>query len=138
MKMRLAFILIAMFFSSPSFAGFYTGNDLYVSCSSNKQLIWGFVAGSFDKSELDFGAIQEYSMATLEEETKEQMSQHIIAFIKGSSAIKGYCEPRGIDLSQVSDIYCKFLTANPAKRHLSASALFNEAISEAWPCGAKK
>lgn len=128
--------------SSPAGAAFYTGNDLFQACSNNRATIWGFAAGVFDKSEADELFIVAYmldlTISSNFNKTAEQTKRDDQAFAQYHSNVKNYCEPKGIDLRQVADIFCQFLTERPAMRHMSAAYLFNEALTKSWPCPAAK
>jgi hypothetical protein len=138
MRIWAVFIGLLML-SVPASAGFYTGNDIFQACSNNRNLILGFVAGAFDKSEVASGAFFGFMLDSIDGvKTKEQEAKEATSFVSNGAIIKGYCEPKGINLAQVADIFCQFLIAKPALRHLSAVYLYDQALIQSWPCAKSK
>jgi hypothetical protein len=134
MRTILSAIVLASFANS-THAGFFSGNDLYQYCSTRRATIEGFVAGVFDASENDNQALNDYLLENFVIITNlDQSATNTIALGKAQNRIKSYCEPKGITLGQVSDVYCQFLAAKPAMRHMSAAYLFRQSLTEAWPC----
>lgn len=113
-------------------AGFYTGNDVFLSCSKNRAFIEGYVAGAFDKADSDWISFL-IALPPPSDKDRDPLLE-----TNSGNLIKGYCNPNGINLSQATDVFCQYLISKPALRHMGADFLLNRALSEAWPCGTKK
>jgi hypothetical protein len=70
--------------------------------------------------------------------TKAQDAKEATSLVSNGAIIKGYCEPKGINLAQVADIFCQFLIAKPALRHLSVVYLYDQALIQSWLCAKSK
>jgi Rap1a immunity proteins len=121
-------------------AGFYTGNDVFPFCASNRSFVSGFVAGAFDKGELDSASFFNYVLMAPAPPNNKKAGPEFDGenFGKYANEIQQYCTPKNANLAQVVDIYCQYLTTNPATRHLSAATLFNHALTKAWQCAPVK
>jgi hypothetical protein len=130
-------LILSLGFGCDAHAGFYSGNEVFAYCSSNRSFLTGFVAGVFDKAELDSASFFNYVlMAPAPAKSGPEFDSE--NFVKYSNEINQYCAPKGATLAQVTDIYCQYLTNNPASRHLSAALLFNRALAKAWQCAPVK
>jgi hypothetical protein len=56
------------------------------------------------------------------------------SYAENSALVGTYCAPKGVILDQVTDVFCQYLSANPAERHKSANYLLVQALNKAWPC----
>jgi len=127
--------LVMLTLTSPAHAGFSSGNDVYQFCSTRRAAVEGFVAGAFDSTEIDNDAINDYLIASFKIIPDPDLSaKTFIALEKSHDQVKHYCEPRGITLIQTTDIFCQFLNAKPAMRHMPAAYLLKQSLAEAWPC----
>lgn len=116
---------------------FFSGNDLFQYCASNRSFISGFVAGAFDKTEIDYNAFLGLFFDMLDPDPSKVKTGEKSLTI-WSPVIKGYCSPAQINVQQVSDIFCHYMTTNPATRHTGAAYLLNQSLIQAWPCPAAK
>lgn len=83
---------------------FLTGNDLHQKCLDRSAQL--YVLGVFDALSIAEGGISNVVL----------------------------CVPTSVVSTQISDIACKFISENPASRHLNASALVARSIHLAYPC----
>jgi len=99
-------------------AGFYSGNDLYDSCTVERGRpeffektyeCVGYVAGAVDA----FNTTRE------------------------ANGLKS-CIPSRVTVAKLQDVAVAYLRDHPAERKKSASNLVFSAIREAWPCGKGK
>jgi hypothetical protein len=134
--MRFIALVLAALGASPASAGFYDGNKMNDACRDNRGFVLGYAAGVYDKAEGAYTAVLAlYFDAAGPVVAAKQSTATIDNSLAESSAMLGaYCTPKGVILSQVSDIFCQFLAANPADRQLNAEILFNRALTKAWPC----
>lgn len=135
MKYILAALILCV--CSPSFAFFYNGNEMNGFCTTNKTYVLGYAAAAFDKAEQDQGAMFMYMIDNVDENGRFKTTEAEKSFATQSKNIGNYCAPKGVILGQVADVYCQYLQKNPAVRHQSAVVLFNNALSQAWPCKSK-
>jgi len=49
-----------------------------------------------------------------------------------------FCLPPAVNVGQMTDVVRKFIIDNPKHRHLNAAAIVSVALSDVWPCKAKK
>ncbi len=93
-------------------AGFDTGNRLYEDCRSenyfNRGYCGGYVTGIVD--------------------TIEAMQA------SGLLPARALCVPEGATKGQLTDTVTRYLSENPARRHLDAGSLVPEALKLAFPC----
>ena len=116
MKIHYYAIVLLMMPATPASASFYTGNDLYKLCTVERS-----------------------------QSTYYQESAHCAGFIVGvvdtnellRSIWKAQpCVPPTVNIRQVHDAVVAYLKAHPAKRHLDAALLVNNAVVEAFECKA--
>lgn len=131
MKYRTALSALAIAnFASPALANIITGNELYESCGNDRAFVTAYVAGVFDKQEVDLLNALSMRMAASKLSGAENDW-----FMKGFRQITyGSCVPEGTNLKQLGDVVCRWLEANPEKRHESAATLVGTASGEAWEC----
>lgn len=117
-------------------AGFFSGNEIHEACQAkHTPIIAGYVAGVYDKAKSDYIAFGRFYLDAMNlKEAPKNNAKEAENLEKASAAIMDYCPPEDITLGQIGDIFCKFIAANPTKRHQGAPALFNEALSKVWPC----
>ena len=120
---------------SPASAGFFDGNKLHTDCRSSRLFVLGFVAGVYDENETGQGALFSLWLQSAADSKEMKSSDKFEkAYTDNAALVGNYCAPKGIILDQVTDIFCQYLTANPAERHKSASFLLTQALNQAWPC----
>jgi hypothetical protein len=63
-------------------------------------------------------------------------NEHAYMMTKSQAALamRGYCVPEGATVHQAADLYCKYLSDNPAQRQLTAVGLLSSALKAGWPC----
>lgn len=114
----LATIAAVGLFSIPASAGFYSGNELYKVCKTERDdpdyfektyECVGYIAGAVDA----FNTTRE------------------------ANKLKS-CIPGNVTISQLKNVTIDFLQANPVDRKNSASALVFTATRKAWPCSKQK
>lgn len=118
---------------------FYSGNDLFSQCRTNKEFVIGYVAGAFDSREgpqlamfslyIDF-----LTTAGINTSDEVKMKPFMKKLNENTALLGNVCVPKGVKLGQMTDVFCQFLRDGPAQRHLEASLLFRKAIVAAWPC----
>lgn len=90
------------------------GNKLHVLCKSadltEASLCLGYVTGVVD---------------SVQAQEDDFLTQYKFKLI---------CIPPNVTPQQVIDVYRKFSSETPEKRHLPAAALVYAAITKAWPC----
>lgn len=116
--LHLAAIAAFWLSSVPAQAGFYSGNELFEVCTTER------------------------SNSTYFEKTYE-----CVAYIAGAvdafnttrevNKLKS-CIPVDVTVSQLRDVTVDFLRGNPADRNSSASTLVFAATRKAWPCRKKR
>jgi hypothetical protein len=130
--MRLLGILVAgSLLCSSAHAEFFQGNNIYKYCTSDRAIVVKYAAGAIDKSTKDFASIGLFWSHLFKAVEQEKLDS---AMQEAKGAVRGYCEPNGVNLAQAADVFCKYLKDNPADRHKAASELLDIALSEAWPC----
>lgn len=126
------------FSANPSSAGFYTGNEIYPFCVSNRSFINGYVAGAFDKTATDDTAILAFALDVMDYAAGPKQTAQEQKYDEASQQIHGFCAPKeGLILQQVADIFCQYVTANPGVRQFPADMLLNTALTQTWPCKKK-
>lgn len=140
MGIKAALVLVGLSVSAlPVQAGFFTGNDIFQHCGANRAFLNGFAAGSFDKTEVAQSALFSLWLDALpQSRSDEGKKEWDKSSDKAFSTIQKYCTPKGVNLGQVADIFCQYLTKTPSSRHLPAIEIFNTALGDAWPCPAAK
>jgi Rap1a immunity proteins len=117
LKMIIALpILVTFLQPSSANANFLSGNDLFRSCSTEKDSnvyyqeqarCYAYILGSYDTLDL-FGRVE------------------------GTSPL--VCSPNGLVANQVVDIVVAYLKNNPETRHWGASDIVMMALSKSFPC----
>jgi hypothetical protein len=120
MKLARAGLFFAAL-SAPANAAIYDGNRLVSMCISGTGFVQGYVGGQIDKGMEDVGIVS-VQMAG-------DKRLHDVIF-----TIEAFCLPQGVVLGQAVDVFCRYLTENPAERHLPAPQLVSKSLSKAWPC----
>lgn len=120
----------------PCAAGFYTGNEIHESCMKSRLFVMGYTAGAFDALEKGQAAASAVFLSGLDEKLNPPNQGFFDRYVKNTAVLGSYCAPKGIVLSQVTDIFCNYLESNPATRHEPADTLLARALSQAWPCKA--
>lgn len=99
-------------------AGFYSGNDLYDSCTVERGRP-EFFEKSYECVAYIGGAVDAFNT------TRE------------ANRLKS-CIPAGVTLAKLQDVTVAYLRDHPAERKKSASNLVFSATRAAWPCGKRK
>ncbi|WP_156464280.1 Rap1a/Tai family immunity protein [Afipia sp. Root123D2] len=123
-------------FTTPAFAGFFDGNELHKKCSPDfREFALGYMAGITDKSIIDHSAFYAAWQATVDTNaTTEARNKLQRNMSRASLAMGKFCMPDSVRLSQVLDVFCKYVSNNPESRHLNGAELFSKAMRAAWPC----
>jgi hypothetical protein len=103
---------------------FFSGNDIYTWCQTAMPVAQAYTAGLWDETARIPFVLNAFGISA-DAKTALSLAKKMLA---------GYCEPRGVTVVQVTDVFCAHLRANPEKRTVHASLLFNEAMTKAWPC----
>ena len=122
--MRLVSLIVLLFgllVANPTRADIFNGNELLDLCKQAPQILNGYVAGLLDKSVSDT-AFAEYWAPT--KESKDSLKK----------VIRPFCMPDGVNLIQMRDVVCKYLTGFPQHRHIGGSVLVQTALADAFPC----
>ncbi|HEX7853732.1 MAG TPA: Rap1a/Tai family immunity protein [Sphingobium sp.] len=114
----LAAIAAFGLFSVPADAGFYSGNELFDVCTTERADP-SHVEKTYECVAYIAGAVDAFNT------TRE------VNNLKS-------CIPARVTLSQLKDATVKYMRANPDDRDHSASALVFTATRKAWPCSKKK
>ncbi|UFW83002.1 hypothetical protein BjapCC829_23745 [Bradyrhizobium barranii] len=113
-------------------AGFYTGNTMLPYCHGNISHVYGYVAGVVDKAMAD----ADFTGATYIRLFRELKDHE--GFVTGVGKLQGqilnYCLPENVVLSQVGDVFCKYLRDKPEVRQNSADVLLHDSLKVAFPC----
>lgn len=99
----------------------FDGNELLDLCGRAPQTLNGYVAGVGDKSVSDKAFAEFWAP---DRESKDNLKR----------VIQPFCIPDGVQLVQMRDVVCKYLTEFPQRRHLAGSALVQTALGDAFPC----
>ncbi len=92
---------------------FFDGNKLHEICRLNKIAASSYVVGVIDAN-----------------------NHWVVGLRRQGLDIKRlYCLPSQITATQAGDIFCRYLSVNPNKRHFTASIIVNDAFSESFACG---
>lgn len=71
-----------------------TGEDLVAQCGTNRSLIAGYVAGSYDTGVVDSDVLVRFYFDTFDaRQAPERLERDKRAYIKSSLAIDSYCIP---------------------------------------------
>jgi hypothetical protein len=133
--MKKLLISACLLVSGPALGGFFNGNELFAYCSKDRDFVSGYVAGAFDKAEVDLSVFVEFAAANpIPSDSKQPYD--IEAYLKAANEIQGYCRPKRATVSQTTDVYCQYLTLNPGNRHLPGATLLTLALASTWPCPA--
>jgi len=116
---RVGLFLAAV--SAPANAAIYDGNRLVSMCVSDTGFVQGYVGGQIDKGTEDIGIVS-VQMAG------DKRIRDVLF------TIEAFCLPQGVVLGQAVDVFCRYLTENPAERHLPGPQLVSKSLSKAWPC----
>lgn len=118
--MRAVFLSMLLLVS-PAHADLFDGNELLNLCKTVPLRANGYIAGIYDKSLIDSAAAEFWGLTR---ENKDNLKK----------AVRPYCVPDGVRLSQFHDIVCKYLEEFPQHRHYAASSLVDSALTRAFPC----
>lgn len=111
----------------PSHA-FFSGNDVYQWCQRDKAMAQSYVAGLYDMAA--------HGAAVIDDTRNygKDMPKNDAQVDFALQRIVGYCKSRHATLEQVTDVFCKYLKENPAKRDGLPAIMFSESLTTAWPC----
>jgi hypothetical protein len=113
---------------------FFTGNDVYDWCRSDRHFAEGYVSGMFDEAAHGAFLIEGFKSKYSGKYAGANMDYMIDLAL---DRIVGYCAPERVRLEQVTDVFCNYLRDNPDKRSGLPSIMFSEALTKAWPCHGK-
>lgn len=113
-------------------AGFYTGNSILPYCNNNMSHIYGYVAGVIDKANDDADFIGATYIGLFRELKDNQ--KFVVDIGKLQDQVLHYCIPENVVLSQVGDVFCKYLKDKPEIRQNRADQLLSDALKAAFPC----
>ena len=130
---RLAIAVGLVCISSLSRADFFNGNEMHNSClNSNRVFLNGFVAGVLDKSFRDRAAVLKFI-----ERPNADVATASEFFGIAMNGVGWFCVPENVNVTQATDVFCKYLRNNPKERHKEAATLMVQAMEEAFPCTTK-
>jgi hypothetical protein len=133
MKIWSAAVLFLLTLGPPAKAGFFDGNKLFEDCKSSKIFVLGYVSGAFDGAEIGQQAVFSIYMRALAE-IKTPIDALNKSYEANLEAVGAYCAPKGVILMQMTDLFCQYLSTNPAERHRPGNELLINALNKAWPC----
>jgi hypothetical protein len=117
----LTAILTIVVWSFTARCDMFDGNELFDLCKREPQTLNGYVAGLYDKSVSDATFAEFWA--------PDQQSKNNLKRV-----IRPFCIPDGVQLIQMKDVVCQYLTDAPQQRHLTGSALVQTALGNAFPC----
>lgn len=85
---------------------FVDGNSLHRDCEARRPHVREYILGAFDA----------YTQ------------------LADRAGLKSICLSENVSAGQLRDVVCSYLSNNPSKRHIGASALVAAATVEAFPC----
>jgi Rap1a immunity proteins len=101
-------------------ATFKTGNDLYSECTAPADwqrrflFCYGYIEGIADAEDAE--------------------DLRVIGFMDPKAKANAFYLPAGVQAGQLPDVAVQYLQAHPERRHNSAAALVELALSAAFPC----
>jgi hypothetical protein len=104
---------------------FLTGNGIHVWCQFERSSAQAYTAGVWDHSARTDFDLNLQKGASVAVDAAVSWEKEMLV---------GYCEPSGVNVGQVTDVFCKYLRDKPEKRNAPAPLLFMEAMKRAWPC----
>jgi hypothetical protein len=142
---------------------FFTGNDVYDWCRSDREMAQGYIAGLFDEAAHAAFLIEGLKSCRSDREMAQgyiaglfDEAAHAAFLIEGLKSkyrgqvganddmidfelnrIVGYCVPERVRVEQVTDVFCNCLRDNPDKRSGLPSIILSDALTRAWPCHGK-
>ncbi|WP_316169050.1 MULTISPECIES: Rap1a/Tai family immunity protein [unclassified Bradyrhizobium] len=107
---------------------FFNGNDVYGWCQHDRNASFMYVAGLFDEAA--------HAAAVIDgtRHWSKDMPKNDAEVDFALDRVVGYCVPAHSTVEQVTDVFCQYLTDNPAKRDGLPAILFSEALTNAWRC----
>ena len=105
---------------------FLDGNDVHSWCQGNKSLAQAYTAGLWDLSVRSVFIIQNIA--------PNGQPDNGDKFDVALDWLGKFCEPGGVILEQVTDVYCAYLRDKAEERQKPAAILFSKAMTKAWPC----
>lgn len=133
--MKAVVALVAMtLLATPSQAGTYNGNELFELCTGNREFMYGYVAGFLDKTVADTLTVATTQMPAGTLTTQNAANAYSAMLKDTTNKIAGFCFPEGGTLAQAKDLFCKYLSENPERRHLKGAYLLAVSLRTAWPC----
>jgi hypothetical protein len=108
-------VALLVFCTGPSrAAGFFTGNTIFTFCTSNVSHIYGYVGGVVDKANADADSAGATYLSLFRE--LHANDKFVEGMGKLQRKIMDFCIPEKVVLSQVGDIFCKYLKDKPESR----------------------
>jgi hypothetical protein len=115
-----AILAVSLAATGTASAEFKTGNDLYSECTApadwQRRFLFchGYIEGIADAEDLE--GLRESG------------------FMDPKAKRNALCLPAGVQLGQLKDVVVQYLEGHPERRHRSAAALVELALSAAFPC----
>jgi hypothetical protein len=115
-----AILAVTLAATGTASAEFKTGNDLYSECTAPADwqrrflFCYGYIEGIADANDLE--GLRESG------------------FMDPKAKRNALCLPAGVQLGQLKDVVVQYLEGHPERRHRSAAALVELALSAAFPC----
>ena len=91
----------------PEKHGIFTGNDVYSWCKNTRPLAQAYAAGMWDVTARTWGLLYDFKT---DAPTAVNTSLGMI-----SDQLANFCEPPGIIVEQVTDVFCSFLRDTPER-----------------------
>jgi Rap1a immunity proteins len=110
---------------------YFSGNDVYQWCQRDKAMAQAYAGGMYDMAA--HGATVVDDLRHFGKDMPK--NDHEVDF--ALERITPYCKADGVTLEQMTDVFCKYLKDNPAKRDGLPSIMFAESLKSAWPCQGK-
>jgi hypothetical protein len=112
----------------------YSGNDLSTHCATDMPFVAGYIGGFTDKAIVDEVTVSLISVGEVQKIDGNNEHAYMMTKSQAALAMRGYCVPDGATVHQAADLYCKYLSDNPAQRQLTAVGLLDLALKAGWPC----
>jgi hypothetical protein len=120
MQLLLAAVVIT-YSSTIARSELFDGNELFDLCKKAPQILNGYVAGVADKSLADTTFAEFWAP---DRKSKDSLKK----------VIRPFCIPDGVQLVQMKDVVCKYLTDAPNQRHYAGPVIVQTALAERFPC----
>jgi hypothetical protein len=115
-----AIVAVTLAATGTASATFKNGNDLYSECTAPTDwqrrylFCYGYIEGIADAEDIE--------------------DLRASGFMDPKAKGNALCLPAGVQLGQLKDVVVQYLVGHPERRHRSAAALVELALSAAFPC----